>query len=247
MATTFPGATSTYTGATRINGGKLQLGSRNALSAGSDIILANTAAASLDLNGFNQTIKSLTGGGTTGGNMILGGGATLTIGGPNTITNNNFVGTEIYGGQISGSGNLTFTGGANVLLTNNANTYTGQTNINGGSLVISNMGQLGQTSLVAVNGFTNATATTGVTGTPGGMLVVQGGSTGLVFDRNLTLASKGDNTTVGLSLLNIGNNIYTGQLSTGISGVAAVGETRIGSSFGNFTLASTGTLYNAGA
>jgi autotransporter-associated beta strand protein len=184
------GVGNVYGGSTLINGGSLKAGSLNAFSANSDFGLANTAGAALDLNGFDQTIKSFSGGGVSGGNVILGGGATLTVGGPNVISNISNLGTRTtFGGQISGSGNLTLVGGGTLTLTNNTSTYTGQTNVNAGTLVISHMGQLGATSLVAVNGI----ATT--QGLPGGTLVVQGGNgaTGLTFDRNLTLSGRGNN------------------------------------------------------
>ncbi|OYW30112.1 MAG: hypothetical protein B7Z47_03990, partial [Chthoniobacter sp. 12-60-6] len=232
VATTFPSATNTYTGATLINAGVLRAGSANAFSASSEVTLANVAGAALDINGFNQTIKSLAGGGATGGDVLLSGGATLTIGGPNVIGNINYSNIHTsFGGLISGDGNLTFTGGGVIALTNNNNTYTGQTNVNAGTLVISNMGQLGATALVAVNGIAS------LSGLPGGMLIVQGGSAGLNFDRNLSLSGRSNNA-VGLSLLNIGNNTYSGLISAGHNT-----EARFGSSFGTMTLAGTTTLH----
>jgi len=51
----------------------------------SAITLGNVSGVLLDLNGFSNTIGSLTGGGTSGGNVTLGSG-TLTTGGDGTTT-----------------------------------------------------------------------------------------------------------------------------------------------------------------
>src|SRR5262249_39022505 len=64
---------STYTGATNVNVGTLRAGTTNTFSPNSAVIVAS--GATLDLNGFNQTIGSLAG----VGNVTLG-SATLTTG-----------------------------------------------------------------------------------------------------------------------------------------------------------------------
>jgi len=54
----------TYTGATTVTAGVLQAGvSTNAFGANSAVSLANAASAVLDLNGFDNTVGSLSGGG----------------------------------------------------------------------------------------------------------------------------------------------------------------------------------------
>src|SRR5439155_18584345 len=75
----------TYTGATTINAGTLQLGVINAISSSSAVSLANTAGVILSLNGFSDSMGSLAGGGSTGGNVTLGSG-TLSVGSSNTST-----------------------------------------------------------------------------------------------------------------------------------------------------------------
>ena len=72
----------TYTGATTITAGTLQVSGGVAIADTSAVTLANVAGATLDLNGTNETIGSLAGGGATGGNVTLGAG-TLTTGGSN--------------------------------------------------------------------------------------------------------------------------------------------------------------------
>ena len=121
---TLSGASS-YTGSTVINAGTLQLsGSANRLPTGTAVVLANTAGATLDLNGQNQTIASLAGGGAAGGNILTGGG-TLTVG---DATDTGYAGiiSENGGGFTKqGSGTLTLYG---------ANTYSGLTNVTAGTL-----------------------------------------------------------------------------------------------------------------
>ncbi len=79
----------TYTGATTVNLGILKAGvvsvadASGAFGNNSAVTLANAAGASMNITGFNTQIGSLSGGGTNGGNAILG-NATLTVGGDST-------------------------------------------------------------------------------------------------------------------------------------------------------------------
>ena len=123
----------TYQGATSIQAGTLQAGSTSAFGSNSAVTLANVAGATLNLNGFNNSIGSLAGGGAAGGNVILG-AATLTTGGNNTSTS--------YAGIISGAGALTKTGSGTQTLTG-ANTYTGATTVSAGTLSVGNGGTTG--------------------------------------------------------------------------------------------------------
>ena len=91
-------------GTINLQTGSFKLGAANAISSTSAVSLANVAGTTLNLNNFNDTIASLVGGGTTGGNVTLG-TATLTTG--NSSSTN-------YGGVISGTGGLTTQGSADV-------------------------------------------------------------------------------------------------------------------------------------
>ncbi len=102
-----------YTGDTTISEGTLRL-LYTPLPTSTSVVLANTAGAALDINGYNSTFASLNGGGTNGGNVLLGSG-------------NLQVTTGNYGGVISGSGD--FVVGAVTL--SGANTYTGETYVSG--------------------------------------------------------------------------------------------------------------------
>ncbi len=113
----------TFTGTATINAGTLQVGVTNALPTTAAVTLANTAGAVFDLNGFDTTIGSLTGGGGTGGNVLLG---------ANTLTINNASNTT-FSGSMTGTGNLTKQGTGTLIIDGNS-AYTGTTNIDAGTL-----------------------------------------------------------------------------------------------------------------
>lgn len=88
-------ASNTYIGTTTINEGAVRIaGGNNRLSAGTSVVLADVAGTALDIYGLSQTIATLSGGGTNGGNILLGGGV-ITVGDTNTTT---------YGGAVLGAG-----------------------------------------------------------------------------------------------------------------------------------------------
>jgi autotransporter-associated beta strand protein len=68
----------TYSGSTTISGGTLRAGGTQSFGTGSVVNLANTSGAQLDLNSYSSTVGGLVGGGTLGGNVVLGNG-TLTM------------------------------------------------------------------------------------------------------------------------------------------------------------------------
>jgi fibronectin-binding autotransporter adhesin len=121
----------TYSGATTVISGILQAGSATAFSPNS----AFTVNSQLDLNGFSNTIGSLAGTGIVTNNG--GASATLAVGNDNTST--------IFGGTLqNGTGILGLSKvGTGVLTLTGANTYTGGTIINAGTLQIGNGGTTG--------------------------------------------------------------------------------------------------------
>jgi fibronectin-binding autotransporter adhesin len=120
-------AANTYTGPTNVNVGVLQAGIANAFELNSAITVAT--AATFDLNGFNQEIGSLAG----GGNVTLV-NATLRAGRNNSST--------VFSGVISGSGAFIKSGIGTLTLIGN-NIYTGGTTIFAGTLQLGNGGTTG--------------------------------------------------------------------------------------------------------
>ncbi len=127
-----------FTGTTAINGGTLRASGANRLSPNSTVSIANAAGATLDLNGASQNIAGLSGGGVIGGEVKFGAtaGTTLTV---NASANTS------YDGVISGTGAIVKEG-AGMLTLSGANSYTGATTINNGTVRIASGGALGTTA-----------------------------------------------------------------------------------------------------
>ena len=188
----------TYSGITTINSGaSVRLGNASALGTTDAGTIVNSGA-NLDLYGTNYTnleSLSISGTGVVSEGAISNNGiaATATFAGPITMTGT----TTIAGGSgmiilnntsaITGTGNLTLTGGAGgtisspIAITGNitkaglgnwtlagANTYSGTTNIGTGTVTLGASEVLPNSSAVAINGATLSTgATVGYTETAG--------------------------------------------------------------------------------
>ena len=124
----------TYTGTTTINAGTLELTNGAAIANTGAVSLANVAGAILKFNA-SETIGSLSGGGTTGGNVDLG-AYTLTVGDANNT---------VYSGIISNSsgGSLTKVGEGTLTFSGAHHTYTGVTTINTGTLALTGATTIG--------------------------------------------------------------------------------------------------------
>ncbi len=183
--------TNSYTGITTISAGTLALTNGSAILDTGAVVLANTVGATLLLNA-SETIGSLAGGGTSGGNVTLQ-GFTLTSGGANTDTT--------YSGVISGSGSLVKTGSGTLTLAN-ANLYAGSTAIKNGviSLGISNAlptstiltlgdGTTNASGVLRLNGFTQSLAGLAIAGTGTGNRIVNGSATALNLTLNVASSS----------------------------------------------------------
>ncbi|MEZ0256301.1 MAG: beta strand repeat-containing protein, partial [Chthoniobacter sp.] len=265
--TTILSGNNTYTGATAINGGTVTAGvsssstlgtassnvigysslTSGALGVGSAVSIAS--GATLSVNGNTVAVGSL----SSAGNLVLDGGGTLIVGGNGSSNNLTSLGNQTtfstISGLVSGTGNLVVNGGT-VYLTNPSNSYSGQTVINNGALVISNQTALGTgTSPIMVN-----SAGVGV-GLVGGTLVIQGGvvngttPSGITIDRNITFAGRGTNSQLGSSVVSIGNNAFTGVLTTASNMeswfAAGIGDTTFTSS-SVLNIAGTGNLRKSG-
>jgi autotransporter-associated beta strand protein len=114
----------------------LNLGSTGSLPSTTAVNLSGSGAT-LDLNGLDQTVGSLSG---VAGSTILLGTGTLTIGGNGTST--------AFSGTISGVGGIIKTGAGTFTLAG-ANTYTGPTSVAGGVLELQNASALGASTVGA--------------------------------------------------------------------------------------------------
>ena len=209
----------TYTGATNINAGTLQLGATNAISSSSAVNVASGAI--FNLNSKADAIGSLAG----AGNVTLG-TATLTAGANGTSTN--------FSGVVSGTGGLTKSG-SGALALSGANTYTGATNVNAGKLQLGAASALSSSTVVAIASgatFDLNTYSQQIAGLSGSGIVTLGGGT-------LGVAN-GNNTTFSGSFA--AND--TGTLIVGGTGSLTFGS-NMNLSNGNLTLFG-GTLFLGG-
>lgn len=140
--------TTTTAGTVHVAGGTLALGvseNANGVTGGaSSFTLDDTAGAALSVV-RSSSVGSLAGGGAAGGNVVLG--ATLTVGALNTPT--------IYAGVLSGTGGALTKIGTSSLTLANANTYTGLTTVNAGTLAVTASTSLGS-GLANASGETSA-------------------------------------------------------------------------------------------
>ena len=143
---------SSYAGATNVNAGVLQAATTNAFSSASTFSVGS--GATLDLNGLNQTIGALAGSGS-----VTLGAALMTAGGNNASTT--------FSGTISGSGGLT-KNGTGALTLSGANTFTGLTSVNAGTLTLN--GSLAGAVTVNSGGVLNGTGRLGTLITNGGII-----------------------------------------------------------------------------
>ena len=135
------GVANGYTGTTAINDGTLQLNVADVLADGAAVTLAGTGV--LDLNDNSDTVGSIAS--AAAGTQIDLGTATLTAGGDGTTT--------AFAGTIDGAtGNLTKEGAGTLTLLNAANSYTGATSINAGTLAGGAVDVLDTSSGVSIAG-----------------------------------------------------------------------------------------------
>jgi autotransporter-associated beta strand protein len=203
-----------FIGGVSIEGGTIQLdGSADRLPTHTDVILADQAGAELDLNNLDQTIASLSGGGSSGGSVTLGSG-TLTFAD----------GSGQFSGVISGAGSVVKTNAGNQVLAG-ANLYSGGTLVTGGQISVAN-----ETGSGTGSGFvqveTNATFAIGAGGPAGSVavpVITNNGTVRLDRSDDFTLATTivgwGNVTKANTNTLLVPiSNTYTGV--TTISGGA---------------------------
>ena len=134
-------AASSYSGGTTVSAGTLQINNAAALGNSSGPLTANGGV--LDLNGYSPSVGPLSG----------AAGTVLTSSGGATLTTNIPLGTSTtFGGTLSdGQGQLSLTvGGSGKLTLAGNNTYTGPTNIGGGTLYLT--GSAAGTTIAVASG-----------------------------------------------------------------------------------------------
>ncbi|MCP5533476.1 MAG: autotransporter-associated beta strand repeat-containing protein [Akkermansiaceae bacterium] len=117
-------------GTVQIDQGSLALGpvGSGVNASGTAFTLADSTGVSLSV-GRDSSIGSLSGGGSAGGSVSLSSSRTLTVGALDSNTT--------FSGAITGAGALVKTGGGNLTFGGStANTYTGLTTINEGTLTL---------------------------------------------------------------------------------------------------------------
>jgi len=138
--------------------------------------------------------------------------SSIGLGGALSVTN---IQTLILGGVVSGAQSLTKYGNSNLVL-NAANTYGGQTIINGGTLSLGASGSFANSPLIAVN--------------PGAALDVtaKGGTFTLASAQTLNLnGTVVGNLTVGPNSTMLGNGIVNGSLTLNPGGEIAPATTNV--------------------
>ena len=185
------------------------------------VLLADIAGVTLDLNGANETIGSLAGGGATGGIVTNG------VAGTSTLTTGDATNTTFSGVIQDGAGTVALTKqGSGIFTLSGTNTYTGVTTINAGTLSVATIGDGGVAGNLGAA--TNAAANLVLAG---GTLQYTGAAAST--DRLFTLTSNGG--TIDAS--GAGALDFTNTGSVAFSGSGARTLTLAGTNTGNNTLA----------
>jgi autotransporter-associated beta strand protein len=135
-------AAETYTGATNVNAGTLQLGAANLIPNTSAVTVAG--GATFNLNNNSDTVASIAGAGA----LALGSGS-LGAGENNTSTT--------FSGGISGTGNIVKNGTGTLTMSGTDSRTAGTTTISAGVLQLGANNALGSSTSLTLNGGTFAT------------------------------------------------------------------------------------------
>jgi autotransporter-associated beta strand protein len=169
----FSGTPKTYTGATQMLSGLLQIaGGNNILPTGTTLIVGTDLNATLkgtfDLNGNSQQVAALTTQGTAANQTVTNGSATAA-----TLTVQSSSSDSTYAGVLSGNLALTKSGTSKLTL-GGSNTYTGETKVTGGTLALAHASNnnISQSPLIRLE---SADATLNVAGLASGRLNLANG------------------------------------------------------------------------
>ena len=118
---------STYSGTTTVTAGTLQAGADDAFSASSEYVVNDT----LDLNGYDEAIGSLSGTGEVTNNSSTGAPSVLTVSGDSAGTE--FDGMLLDGQDGGGTLGLTVSGSGDTLKLGSYSMYSGATTVDSGA------------------------------------------------------------------------------------------------------------------
>ena len=121
---TLSGATKTYSGDTTIASGTLSSGAANVFPSATTVVFPSGSTGTLDLNSNSNTIRGLSSGAASTGNVLMG-SATLTVA-PTTPVE--------FTGTLSGTSGFAINGTSTQTLSGATKTYTGDTTIVAGTL-----------------------------------------------------------------------------------------------------------------
>ena len=194
-------ADNAYTGVTTVGEGTLALSGSGSIAASSGLDLSGAGATfDISVSSGNQTIQNLSG---VGSALVVLGGNSLTVGSSNSTT---------FDGAIDGSGGL-IKQASGTLTLGGANTYTGATTINAGTLALTNIGAIQDSAkvTVAAGAFLDLSGVTGYARvqTVDGGGTVQLGDSGLEITNGSTEFSGVIASTSGSGGLRIAGGIQT--------------------------------------
>lgn len=256
---------SAQSGNLTLNGSTLGLGANALTLTGSfNFDISNVISGTGSLTKSGAGIATLSGTNTySGGTTISGGtlrGTTTSLQG--NILNNatlNFLQSTngTYSGVISGTGTLIKSGTGTVTLTG-ANSYSGSTTINTGTLQLGASGVIGDNSTVtlanttgavfAVNGFTETIGNLSGGGSSGGNVSLGAGSLSIgAANANATysgiISGSGAIHKVGTGILTLtGTNTYSGATTISAGSLVVQNNAALGSTSGTTTVNSGATL-----
>ena len=130
-------SSSTYTGATTVAEGTLQLGAADRIANTSAL---NVTGGTFSLGSYSETVGAVT---------LASGSITGTTG---TLTGDSYaLQSGFVSARLGGTDHVLTKSTAGIVTLSGVNTYTGATTVGGGSLVLANTGSIATNSAVAVN------------------------------------------------------------------------------------------------